>query len=74
MWITSSLATALTPTTVALGNFDGLHRGHWQVIEPILNLKGRSKLLSVCPSELATATEVDEGKKLQLFHPELKLS
>ncbi|NES05997.1 MAG: bifunctional riboflavin kinase/FAD synthetase [Okeania sp. SIO2F4] len=74
MWITSSLATALTPTTVALGNFDGLHRGHCQVIEPILNLNNRSNLLSVCPSELATATEVDESKKLKLFHQELKLS
>lgn len=36
MWVTSSLATALKPTTVALGNFDGVHRGHQQVIEPIL--------------------------------------
>jgi riboflavin kinase/FMN adenylyltransferase len=27
----------LTPTAVALGNFDGLHRGHLKVIEPILN-------------------------------------
>lgn len=36
MWITSSLATALTPTSVALGNFDGVHRGHQQVIKPIL--------------------------------------
>ncbi len=73
MWITSSLATALTPTTVALGNFDGLHRGHRQVIEPILNLKSRSKLLSVCPSDLAI-TEVDEGTKVKLWHQDLKLS
>ncbi|HBK65389.1 MAG TPA: bifunctional riboflavin kinase/FAD synthetase [Cyanobacteria bacterium UBA11159] len=36
MWITSSPATALTPTTVALGNFDGIHLGHEQVIKPIL--------------------------------------
>lgn len=36
MWITSSLATAKTPTFVALGNFDGVHRGHRQVIQPIL--------------------------------------
>lgn len=37
MWVTST-AKALTPTTVALGNFDGLHRGHQQVIQPILEL------------------------------------
>ncbi|MGB7441235.1 MAG: bifunctional riboflavin kinase/FAD synthetase [Coleofasciculaceae cyanobacterium] len=36
MWVTSSLATALTPTAVALGNFDGIHRGHEYVIGPIL--------------------------------------
>jgi riboflavin kinase/FMN adenylyltransferase len=36
VWITSSLATAKTPTRVALGNFDGVHLGHRQVIEPVL--------------------------------------
>ncbi|MEO6860703.1 MAG: hypothetical protein ABI180_03990, partial [Microcoleus sp.] len=28
MWVTSSCIAALTPTSVALGNFDGLHLGH----------------------------------------------
>lgn len=36
MWVTSSLKTVLTPTAVALGNFDGVHRGHQQVIRPVL--------------------------------------
>ncbi len=36
MWITSSIATVLTPTAVALGNFDGVHQGHRQVIQPVL--------------------------------------
>lgn len=36
MWITSSLDTVLSPTAAALGNFDGVHRGHRQVISPIL--------------------------------------
>ncbi len=31
-----SIETALTPTAIALGNFDGVHRGHQQVIRPIL--------------------------------------
>lgn len=37
MWLTSSSTAALTPTSVALGNFDGLHLGHRQVVQPILN-------------------------------------
>lgn len=36
MWITSSLQTVQTPTQIALGNFDGVHRGHKRVIEPAL--------------------------------------
>ncbi len=36
MWITSSLNTVRTPTAVALGNFDGVHRGHQRVFAPIL--------------------------------------
>ena len=74
MWITSSLTTTLTPTAIALGNFDGLHRGHRQVIKPIFNLKGRSKLLSVYPSELAISSEVDEGTKVKLWPQNFKLS
>ncbi len=37
MWITNSTFKALIPTAVALGNFDGLHRGHQRVIQPVLN-------------------------------------
>ena len=36
MWITSSTANVLKPTAIALGNFDGIHRGHQQVLQPIL--------------------------------------
>jgi riboflavin kinase/FMN adenylyltransferase len=35
--VTSSLTNAVTPTAVALGNFDGIHLGHRQVIHPILS-------------------------------------
>jgi riboflavin kinase/FMN adenylyltransferase len=37
MQIHSSLATITTPTAIALGNFDGIHRGHLQVIQPVLD-------------------------------------
>lgn len=36
MRVASTLDTVLTPTAVALGNFDGVHQGHRQVIQPIL--------------------------------------
>ena len=36
MWVTSSTANVLKPTAIALGNFDGIHRGHQQVLQPIL--------------------------------------
>lgn len=36
MWVTSSLATVLKPTAIALGNFDGVHQGHRQVILSVL--------------------------------------
>jgi riboflavin kinase/FMN adenylyltransferase len=35
VWVTSSLESALTPTVVALGNFDGVHQGHCQVIQTL---------------------------------------
>jgi riboflavin kinase / FMN adenylyltransferase len=38
--ITSDLATILTPTAIALGNFDGIHRGHLEVIQPVLGREG----------------------------------
>jgi len=37
VWVTSSLTKALTPTAVALGNFDGVHLGHQRVIQPVVN-------------------------------------
>ncbi len=36
MWVTSTTTKALTPTSIALGNFDGIHRGHQMVVQPIL--------------------------------------
>jgi riboflavin kinase/FMN adenylyltransferase len=37
VWIASSLETIRTPTLIALGNFDGLHRGHQAVVQTILS-------------------------------------
>lgn len=37
VWLASSTEGLLTPTAVALGKFDGVHRGHQRVIEPVLH-------------------------------------
>lgn len=44
MWTTTSLHNALTPTAIALGNFDGIHCGHRQVIEPVLAAREQAVL------------------------------
>lgn len=44
MWTATSLTNALTPTAIALGNFDGIHCGHRQVIEPILAVREQAVL------------------------------
>lgn len=36
VWITTSTTDTLRPTAIALGNFDGIHRGHQRVLRPIL--------------------------------------
>ncbi|MBW4641151.1 MAG: bifunctional riboflavin kinase/FAD synthetase [Gloeocapsa sp. UFS-A4-WI-NPMV-4B04] len=48
MWITSSLTKALTPTAVALGNFDGVHRGHQQVIQPVVKTTLEARAINSC--------------------------
>ncbi|MEM1392463.1 MAG: bifunctional riboflavin kinase/FAD synthetase [Cyanobacteria bacterium P01_H01_bin.150] len=37
VWVTSSTELIQTPTAVALGKFDGVHRGHQRVIQPVLH-------------------------------------
>jgi riboflavin kinase / FMN adenylyltransferase len=44
VWTSTSLQTALTPTAIALGNFDGIHCGHRQVIEPVLAAREQAVL------------------------------
>jgi len=38
VWVTSSFNNIRVPTITALGNFDGIHLGHRQVIQPVLPL------------------------------------
>jgi riboflavin kinase/FMN adenylyltransferase len=63
VWIISSLTTAKTPTLVALGNFDGIHRGHRQVIQPIL----QDREFSISCSEKVVPTVVTFSPHPQEF-------
>jgi riboflavin kinase / FMN adenylyltransferase len=46
VWVTSSTELALTPTAVALGKFDGVHRGHQRVIQPVLHVDGQMSAIN----------------------------
>lgn len=59
MWVTSSPDTALTPTAVALGNFDGIHRGHEQVIRPVLKDTEASQTVATTPPTGDWQHEID---------------
>ncbi len=77
MWITSSLTTAKTPTRVALGNFDGVHRGHQRVIEPVLLHKGGlpeeplqlAESVGRCLEQSAVASGYSDRTAAQLYPP-----
>ena len=70
MWVTSSCTAALTPTSVALGNFDGLHLGHRQVVQPILNRStfGQNSA-AVCPPGQNWRSNAGEDQNLESKHP-----
>ncbi|MEM6591778.1 MAG: bifunctional riboflavin kinase/FAD synthetase [Cyanobacteria bacterium P01_C01_bin.73] len=57
MWVTSSLNTAQGPTAIALGNFDGIHLGHRQVIAPVLRSQNLSLLQEWQPSGVSPVAE-----------------
>ncbi|QDZ39263.1 bifunctional riboflavin kinase/FAD synthetase [Euhalothece natronophila Z-M001] len=65
MWITSDLERALTPTAIALGNFDGVHRGHQNVIIPVLQQPVRSTVVTFEPHP----REYFSGKRCSLLTP-----
>ena len=65
MQITSSTDKVLKPTAIALGNFDGIHRGHRVVIEPILSTSSVPTVVSFNPHP----QEFFTGKIRQLLTP-----
>ena len=80
MLITSDTKLIKTPTAIALGNFDGIHRGHQIILQTITNHLGDSpddlgdlrKSMVFYPSVVSFSPHPREfftGQKLQLLTP-----
>ncbi len=61
MRVVSSTIEAVTPTSIALGNFDGVHRGHQRVIEPAIAYTRQNNQVVTAGHR---ATEQQESTKL----------
>ncbi|MEM9543269.1 MAG: bifunctional riboflavin kinase/FAD synthetase [Cyanobacteria bacterium P01_E01_bin.42] len=66
MWVTSSTETALTPTAIALGNFDGIHLGHQQVLSPIWQ---RNLALAQVETHPLPGRQLEEGGESPRIYP-----
>jgi riboflavin kinase/FMN adenylyltransferase len=72
VWLTSSLTKVLTPTAVALGNFDGVHLGHQRVIQPVLTkleASDRAEAKTPHPISLTSANERTTYGTVVTFNP-----
>lgn len=74
MQIPTSPNDIQTPTVIALGNFDGVHRGHREVIEPILRLSpgADARLSGCCPTVVTFSPHPQEffsGQRRALLTP-----
>ncbi|MGK7957829.1 MAG: bifunctional riboflavin kinase/FAD synthetase [Crocosphaera sp.] len=67
MWVTSSTSNVQTPTAIALGNFDGIHLGHRQVLKPIIEL--RNEYIPTLVTFTPHPQEFFSGKTRQLLTP-----
>jgi riboflavin kinase / FMN adenylyltransferase len=62
VWVTNSTELAFFPAAVALGKFDGLHRGHQRVIQPILKAKKIGEVEDLFISPPSPTSPGTEGK------------
>jgi riboflavin kinase/FMN adenylyltransferase len=73
--VTSSLEQVLKPNAIALGNFDGIHQGHQQVLKSILNLNpsgltgSKDKIYPTVVTFNPHPKEFFTGEKRQLLTP-----
>lgn len=69
MIITTVEASIKTPTTIALGNFDGIHLGHRAVLQPVLNCQQDDLYKSVVSFD-PHPREFFSGQKMTLLTPQ----
>ncbi|MGK7952181.1 MAG: bifunctional riboflavin kinase/FAD synthetase [Xenococcaceae cyanobacterium] len=70
MIVTDSSKQILTPTSIALGNFDGIHRGHQKVLERVFEQSNNQETGYIYPTVVSFSPHPREfftGKKLQLL-------
>ncbi len=66
--VTSSTKNIITPNAIALGNFDGLHRGHQRVIKSIFETNNK-KITPTLVTFTPHPQEYFTGQKKQLLTP-----
>ena len=72
MFIASSSEQIRTPTAIALGNFDGIHRGHCSVLRSLIDSVNHSQQPHIYPSVVSFTPHPREyftGEKQQLLTP-----
>ena len=71
MRVVTSATNVLKPSAIALGNFDGVHLGHQQVLKPILSVTNAQgdKLVSTTVTFTPHPREFFSGKSWQLLTP-----
>lgn len=70
MWIISSTNELLTPTAIALGNFDGVHLGHQRVLKQLVNApNGKGKAYPTVVSFNPHPREFFSGQHQPLLTP-----
>lgn len=72
MWIAATAEQVLKPTAIALGNFDGIHRGHQKILQPILSVVDRQGEKRIYPTVVSFHPHPREfftGDKICLLTP-----
>jgi riboflavin kinase/FMN adenylyltransferase len=72
VWIATTENEVLIPTAIALGNFDGIHRGHQSILEPILASASYETDIRVYPTVVSFYPHPREfftGEKIKLLTP-----